>query len=155
MKVFKLNGKTYYLEAEIRSALPNVSFPHFTSNNLERVCSLLGVEVEDVPDPEVPDSKSVDFALDMKKLERDSAVRSIVVEVDGMKFDGDEVAQGRMARALKVAELNNLEKTAWVLADNTVVEVTKKQLEEALTKAMLQQATLWTKPYEDSDNEAS
>ena len=155
MKIFKLNGKTYYSEAEIRSALPNVSFPHFTSNNLERVCSLLGVEVENVPDPEVPDSKSVDFALDMKKLERDSAVRSIVVEVDGMKFDGDEVAQGRMARALKVAELNNLEKTAWVLADNTVVEVTKKQLEEALTKAMLQQATLWTKPYEDSDNEAS
>lgn len=72
-----------------------------------------------------------------------------------MKFDGDEVAQGRMARALKVAELNNMDKTAWVLADNTVVEVTKKQLEEALTKAMLQQATLWTKPYEDSDNEAS
>ena len=51
--------------------------------------------------------------------------------------------------------LNNLDKTAWVLADNTVVEVNKKQLGEALTKAMLQQATLWTKPYEDSDNEAS
>ena len=155
MKVFKLNGKTYYSEAEIRSALPNVSFPHFTPNNMKAVCALLGVEVEDVPDPEVPDSKSVDFALDMKKLERDSAVRSIVVEVDGMKFDGDEVAQGRMARALKVAELNNLDKTAWVLADNTVVEVNKKQLGEALSKAMLAQGELWTKPYEDSDNEAS
>ena len=48
-----------------------------------------------------------------------------------------------------------MDKTAWVLADNTVVEVTKKQLEEALTKAMLQQATLWTKPYEEGGNEAS
>jgi len=93
--------------------------------------------------------------LSVRKLARSRAVNAIIVEVDGMKFDGDEVAQGRMARALKVAELNNLDKTAWVLADNTVVEVRKKQLEEALSKAMLAQGELWTKPYEDSDNEAS
>ena len=50
---------------------------------------------------------------------------------------------------------HDMDKTAWVLADNTVVEVRKKQLEEALSKAMLAQGELWTKPYEDSDNEAS
>lgn len=147
MKIFKLNGKTYYSEAEVRSALPNVSFPHFTPNNLETVCFLLGVEVEEIPDP--TPVESVDINLLMRKSKRDSAVRSLIVEVDGMKFDGDETAQGRMARALKVAELNNLDKTAWVLADNTVVEVTKKQLEEALSKAMLAQGELWTKPYEE------
>ena len=45
MKVFKLNGKTYYSEAEIRSALPNVSFPHFTPNNMKAVCALLGLSL--------------------------------------------------------------------------------------------------------------
>jgi hypothetical protein len=151
MKIYRFNDKDYSSEWALRDALPNVSFPYLTEENEQEICALLGVEIINLPDPELSEEER----LSVRKLARSRAVNAIIVEVDGMKFDGDEVAQGRMARALKVAELNNMNKTAWVLADNTVVEVDKKQLEEALTKAMLQQATLWTKPYEDSGNEAS
>lgn len=151
MKAYKYEDQVFNSEWELREHLSDVSFPYLTDENEQEICTLLGVEIVNLPDPEPTEEER----LSVRKLARSRAVNAIIVEVDGMKFDGDEVAQGRMARALKVAELNNMNKTAWVLADNTVVEVTKKQLEEALTKAMLQQATLWTKPYEDSGNEAS
>lgn len=151
MKAYKYEDQVFNSEWELREHLSDVSFPYLTDKNEQEICTLLGVEIVNLPDPELTEEER----LSVRKLARSRAVNAIIVEVDGMKFDGDEVAQGRMARALKVAELNNMDKTAWVLADNTVVEVTKKQLEKALTKAMLQQATLWTKPYEDSDNEAS
>ena len=151
MKAYKYEDQVFNSEWELREHLSDVSFPYLTDENEQEICTLLGVEIVNLPDPELSEEER----LSVRKLARSRAVNAIIVEVDGMKFDGDEVAQGRMARALKVAELNNMDKTAWVLADNTVVEVTKKQLEKALTKAMLQQATLWTKPYEDSDNEAS
>ena len=150
MKAYKYEDQVFNSEWELREHLSDVSFPYLTDENEQEICTLLGVEIVNLPDPELTEEER----LSVRKLARSRAVNAIIVEVDGMKFDGDEVAQGRMARALKVAELNNMDKTAWVLADNTVVEVTKKQLEKALTKAMLQQATLWTKPYEDSDNEA-
>ena len=151
MKAYKYEDQVFNSEWELREHLSDVSFPYLTDENEQEICALLGVEIVNLPDPELSEEER----LSVRKLVRSRAVNAIIVEVDGMKFDGDEVAQGRMARALKVAELNNLDKTAWVLADNTVVEVTKKQLEEALTKAMLQQATLWTKPYEEGGNEAS
>lgn len=151
MKAYKYDDQVFNSEWELREHLSDVSFPYLTDENEQEICALLGVEIINLPDPELSEEER----LSVRKLARSRAVSAIIVEVDGMKFDGDEVAQGRMARALKVAELNNLDKTAWVLADNTVVEVTKKQLEEALTKAMLQQATLWTKPYEEGGNEAS
>lgn len=149
MKAYKYDDQVFNSEWELREHLSDVSFPYLTDENEQEICALLGVEIINLPDPELSEEER----LSVRKLARSRAVNAIIVEVDGMKFDGDEVAQGRMARALKVAELNNLDKTAWVLADNTVVEVSKKQLEEALSKAMLAQGELWTKPYEDSDNE--
>ena len=151
MKAYKYEDQVFNSEWELREHLSDVSFPYLTDENEQEICTLLGVEIVNLPDPELTEEER----LSVRKLARSRAVNAIIVEVDGMKFDGDEVAQGRMARALKVAELNNMDKTAWVLADNTVVEVRKKQLEEALSKAMLAQGELWTKPYEDSDNEAS
>ena len=147
MKAYKYDEQVFNSEWELREHLSDVSFPYLTDENEQEICALLGVEIINLPDPELSEEER----LSVRKLARSRAVNAIIVEVDGMKFDGDEVAQGRMARALKVAELNNLEKTAWVLADNTVVEVTKKQLEEALSKAMLAQGELWTKPYEATD----
>lgn len=150
MKAYKYDDQVFNSEWELREHLSDVSFPYLTDENEQEICALLGVEIINLPDPELSEEER----LSVRKLARSRAMNAIIVEVDGMKFDGDEVAQGRMARALKVAELNNLDKTAWVLADNTVVEVSKKQLEEALSKAMLAQGELWTKPYEDSNNEA-
>ena len=89
-----------------------------------------------------------DEVLQQAKMERANAVSSITVEVDGMVFDGDETAQDRMSRVASIAGDDELSTTLpWVLANNTVVEVTVAQIKEALRKALYAQAALWVKPY--------
>ena len=79
------------------------------------------------------------------KAEREEFVSKIVVEVDGMMFDGDEVSQDRMARSIIALDLG--EKVQWVLADNTIAQVTRAQLREALRKAGTAQTAIWSNPY--------
>lgn len=79
------------------------------------------------------------------KAEREDYVKRIVVEVDGMMFDGDEVSQDRMARS--IIALNLGEKVQWVLADNTIAQVTRAQLREALRKSGTAQTAIWSDPY--------
>lgn len=75
------------------------------------------------------------------KRERQALVDAIVVEVQGMRFDGDEISQTRMARAITALQAE--ETILWVLADNTAVQVTKEQLVEALRLAGQAQAAIW------------
>ena len=79
------------------------------------------------------------------KEKRASDVASIIVEVDGMKFDGDETSQDRMARS--IVALNAEETVQWVLADNTIAQVTKEQLRQALRLAGEAQTSIWANPY--------
>lgn len=95
--------------------------------------------------------------LEQAKKERAEAVSKIIVEVDGMQFDGDETAQTRMGRTISSAialgvDLNT-EKRIWVLADNTVAEPTVAQLAQALKLAGDKQTELWTVPYEEQSTE--
>lgn len=108
-------------------------------------------QIVKVPDP-TPEELA-EQKLQQAKQERAKAVESIIVEVDGLKFNGDETSQDRMSRALKVAEVTGMQTTVWVMADDSVVEVTKSQMEQALAKAMLQQGELWTVPYEEETPE--
>ena len=80
-------------------------------------------------------------ARELFKQERAKAVASIVVEVDGLLFDGDEVAQTRMARAALV--MLEGETTIWAQANNIPAEVTKAQLIEAIRLAGAEQTSLW------------
>lgn len=86
------------------------------------------------------------------KSERAEAVSKLIVEVDGLKFDADEESQSRMSRTITAALSLNVdlaeEKRTWVLADNTIAEVSIKQLSEALRLAGDAQTKLWTVPYE-------
>lgn len=80
------------------------------------------------------------------KGERANAVARIrVTTAAGNTFDGDEISQGRMARA--ILGLNSPEAPSrtitWVLADNTVIEATAEELQEALVLAGAEQARLW------------
>lgn len=75
------------------------------------------------------------------KQERAKAVAAIVVEVDGLLFDGDEVAQGRMSRAALV--MQDSETTTWVQANNIPAEVTKAQFIEAIRLSGAEQTRLW------------
>lgn len=83
--------------------------------------------------------------LAQAKAERSEAVSKIIVEVDGMKFDGDEESQQRIARS--IIALEDSETMPWVLYDNTIAKVTKEQLKQVLRLAGQKQTELWTVPY--------
>lgn len=92
-------------------------------------------------------------ALAQAKAERAAAVSSITVTVDGMVFDGDEVAQERMARTVTAATATGAsmdDTTTWVLHGSIVAKVTIRQLATALRLAGEEQTRLWTIPYEAS-----
>ena len=95
-----------------------------------------------------------EVTLQKAKAERSDAVSKITVEVDGMVFDGDEKAQERMSRTVAIATANGMPMTTgttWVLADNTVAQVTLRQLAQACLLAGQKQTELWTKPYENAE----
>ena len=101
--------------------------------------------------PEKTEEEIVAETLSAAKADRAVAVSKIVVTVDGMVFDGDEVAQARMSRAVTAAVATGEDMsttTTWVLADNTIAHPTIQQLAQALRLAGEQQTALWTVPYE-------
>lgn len=101
-----------------------------------------------VPEPTAEDL--AEQALARAKAERAAAVSQIVVTVDGMQFDGDETSQERMARAVMV--LADGETMPWVLYGNTIAQVTREQLQQALKLACEEQTALWTVPYQEESN---
>lgn len=108
-------------------------------------------EVVKIPDPTPEELEKQQ--LESAKAERAEAVSKIIVEVDNMKFDGDETAQTRMGRTIAAAvalgvDIDTYTQT-WVLADNTVATPTIKQLAQALKLAGEEQTKLWTVPYEE------
>ena len=80
------------------------------------------------------------------KAERSLLVSSIVVEVDGLLFDGNEDAQQRMSRTIAMADSLD-ESVEWVLHDDSVVMVTIDQLKRACKAAIKKQSELWLLPY--------
>lgn len=112
-------------------------------------------QIKAVPEPTPEEIKAQELAE--AKAERAEAVSKIIVDVDGMKFDGDETAQTRMGRTISAAmalgvDLNT-EKRTWVLADNTVAKPTIAQLAKALELAGNEQTRLWTVPYQSDSEE--
>lgn len=95
--------------------------------------------------PEPTEEEIAAELLNKAKSERAEFVSKIVVEVDGMKFDGDETSQDRMARSC--VALNDGETVQWVLADNTIAHVTKEQLRQALRLSGEAQTAIWADPY--------
>ena len=81
-------------------------------------------------------------AVAAKKL-RDAAVAAIKVTVNGKVFDGDEVAQGRISRAVAAAESAGVSAYQWKLADNSVAAVSLDELKQALALAFQAQSELW------------
>ena len=58
-------------------------------------------------------------------------------------FDGDEVSQGRMSRAIVALQAAGIQTTQWKLTDNTVATVTLQELSEALILAGTEQTRIW------------
>lgn len=84
--------------------------------------------------------------LDQEKTIRAAEVKALVVETSsGKVFDANEDAQNRMSRA--ISTMSEGEDIAWVLADNTVVSVSREELREALRLASRAQTDIWVRLY--------
>jgi hypothetical protein len=70
------------------------------------------------------------------KTIRQLALDTIMVEVNGKVFDGNDKARLNILSAIQASQVVNMESTYWKLADNTVAEVTVEELKEALSKAI-------------------
>lgn len=92
--------------------------------------------------PEDVSSERLKLAHDLWKAERLERVNAIVVEVNGLRFDGDEESQNRMARAVAAAD-RLLDAVEWTLADNTVAVVTVQELKAACRLAGEAQTAIW------------
>lgn len=115
---------------------------------IEAVDGVRRFQIVAVPEPTAEELAEAE--LTKAKAERAAAVASITVEVDGMVFDGDEKAQERMARTVTAATATGEgmdATTTWVLHDNTVAQVTVRQLAIALRLAGEAQTELWVVPY--------
>lgn len=81
------------------------------------------------------------------KAEREAAVAAIkVTTTAGNTFDGDEISQGRMSRAIIALSTGLAPSVTWVLADNTTIQATPAELTEALVLAGQAQAAIWVLP---------
>ena len=79
------------------------------------------------------------------KRRRQEAVESIIVTTSsGKQFNGDEVSQGRMSRAIMGMQAANTPSIIWVLANNVPTAVTVAELMEALVLSGQEQGRVWT-----------
>ena len=82
-----------------------------------------------------------------KKDRRNQNLQALVVTVmrgtQPLRFDGNETSQQRMALRAQRMRANGQSTVRWVLADNTIAEVTADELEQALDLAMCGQGDLW------------
>lgn len=85
------------------------------------------------------------------KAARQVAVDAIKVTTQtGHTFDGDELSQGRMARAILALDAAGQSSTTWVLSNNTPTTVTLDDLRQALILAGQEQTRLWMLPWEQA-----
>lgn len=108
------------------------------------------VFVDDVPEPAgvFVSRKFIDGTVQYEyyvppKTKQQLVSEIVVTTTTGKVFDGDELSQDRMLRALSIADLNGQTETQWKMADNSVQTVTREELKEALTLAGLAMGEIW------------
>jgi hypothetical protein len=80
----------------------------------------------------------------LAKAERERLVSQITITTTaGNTFDGDEISQTRMARAIIALQATATPSVNWVLHDNSVIQATVAELSEALALAGAAQAAVW------------
>lgn len=85
--------------------------------------------------------------LTAAKASRAQLVDAISVTTNsGAVFDGDEVAQGRMVRA--IVSMSAEDTLPWVMSNNSVALVSRAELQEALRLAGAEMARIWVAVYE-------
>lgn len=143
MRVYQYADKEYTSLTALCRAHDELVLPPDADGDL---LAATGITPAERPDP----GPTPEEALARAKALRAAAVAAIVVEVDGLPFNGDEDAQRRMNNALTVGDLSGQSSTPWVLADNSVREVSRAQLEKALVLSVQRMSELWMLPYTET-----
>jgi len=100
------------------------------------------VEVKLPVEPEPTKSELDAITYAQAKQDKILAVSQITVTTAlGKVFDGDEISQNRMARAVTASNAGDT--TQWILADNTQATVTHEELKEALLLAGEATIKIW------------
>ena len=88
-----------------------------------------------------------DAALrEAEKIQRDiTTAKILVTTAAGNVFNGDEISQNRLSRAILALQLTGTLTTHWVLANNVATEVGVPELAEALALSGAAQTALWVK----------
>jgi hypothetical protein len=168
--LYSINGQFGKTIADVRAAYPDVSFPEgvafthegafaYSASPVPAFDPLTQKVVEANPvdgaqqwavvalsgeDAQAAAQSAAEEARAQAKAAREAAVAAIKVTTQsGKEFDGDEVSQGRMARAIIGLQAANAPSITWVLADNTPATVTLAELTEALVLAGQAQAAIW------------
>ena len=107
---------------------------------------------EELVELEAMEAEAIAARQDAKAAaDREAAKAARAIAVDNIKvttqagntFDGDEMSQARMSRAVLILSTGFASEVPWVLADNTVIQADAAELTEALALAGAEQARLW------------
>ena len=77
------------------------------------------------------------------KSERQNKVDNLEVVHNDIVYQGDEVSQTRIARAIAV--MDDTETTKWVAKDNSIQTLNKADLSAILKEARIKQTLIWNK----------
>lgn len=125
-------------ESEYPTAVPHLygTCPNTSSTMVDGVLEVLTEEIYKM-------AKASEMAVRVK-LSKLAKVQAIVVKTStGKSFDGDELSQTRMMRAIAALKAASIGATDWVLADNTKANVSGSELEEAFLLATAEQSRIW------------
>ena len=139
--MYKLTSNTSVIRIADGAWIPN------DPANTDYAAYLAWLAEGNTPDP--VDPPTAEDILSKAKAERQALVDSIVVTTQsGKQFDGNEISQDRMNKAISVAVITGLASCTWVLADNVPTVVTVDELKEALALSFQAMGAVWAKPYE-------
>ena len=86
----------------------------------------------------------LDTNIKAHKGTRTNNVENIIVTTDIGSWNGDETSQNRMCRTIvALGAMPQDTKISWKMADNSVIDVTKENLLEAMLLAGQKQSDLW------------
>lgn len=145
MVIYSYKDKEYQsLDFLLKSEFSNVCIPSSPSNKLLKK---LGISIHNSDDSNYLSEEQL---LKQRKLERNKEISELTVEVNGKVFNADQTSQNRIQGAITHLELTGNGSKKWVLADNSVQDVTLDELKEAYTKALDIQDEVWIEPYKES-----
>jgi hypothetical protein len=134
MKFYKIENNKL-ITGSGKTLLPD--FTEFTTTQDEEGNEVFPVEMQPYLDAEAKVQAYSDW-----KAERQTKVDNIEVEYLGVIYQGDEISQTRLARAITSLP-NDTQTVFWVAKDNSVNGLVRSQLQDILLLAGAKQAEAW------------